>query len=115
MSNTQRTDFVTVSTWVCSNIFDSMAARRASHFLDGDDKLSRACSAIWRARRDGEEAYAYDSAFDAGEFSGVAIADHTQAVIDEAEGRYEAETDEDFFKAVRARISPKAAYFDIGM
>lgn len=88
----------------------SRMAREASRFFTGDDLLSRACSAIAAAERDGDQAFYYDSAFDGGEFSGPACGEMTQKRIDLIEHVFAAATGDDFMGAVQSRLSPYAAH-----
>lgn len=59
------------------------AAQGASLFGKADDRLSRAASAMARIAREYDEAEDRDAAFDAGEFSGPALARMREDEIDE--------------------------------
>jgi hypothetical protein len=84
----------------------SRAARTASRFLRGDDRLSRACSAIVAAHQNWGEAADRDAEFDGGEFSGPACDAARIEECERAQRAYGPSYDAD----VQARVGGYVAY-----
>lgn len=86
------------------HVYESAAARFASHFLNGDDRLSRVASELTNISDRWIIAASEDAAFDGGEWSGAAC--------DEARVRDLERAMPDWFDAELAqRLSARTIYF----